>query len=421
MAGKIQLGRIGPVVAMLVVLVVAALLGSLWGASSVQIVDTGPWQLGVGYQALYVQAVADAYAKDANEAMAIERLSFLCQQDGGLEAAFEQASILYGANPVESANLAQLRTLVTDGAVQQNPDAPVCNLRPVNNQLLTVGRLLAPVLLILMGVGIVLYGVFVVIRASETPTAAARPAAPAPASVSASTAPPSAGTAERGRATLPGIFGKKPSEQETVRSAAAEGAKISATVEKTDFTKVGAEPPIVQFMTTYLHGDDLYDDSFSIETPSGEFLGETGVGISETIGSGDTKNVTAFEVWLFDKNDIRTVTKVLMSDHAFNDDAIRAKLAPKGEAVLAKPGDRIMLETASLRVQARIVDLSYGSGPLPPNSFFSRLTIELAAWKREGQPVSRAAGLPQAPMGGGPAGPGTPPTGMPPFGGGPRP
>lgn len=421
MAGKTQLGKIGPVVALLVVHVVAALLGSLWGASSVQIVDTGPWQLGVGYQALYVQAVADAYAKDANEAMAIERLSFLCQQDGGLEAAFEQASILYGANPVESANLAQLRTLVTDGAVQQNPNAPVCNLRPVNNQLLTVGRLLAPILLILIGIGIVLYGVFTIIRASEAPEAPARPAAPAPAPVSTSAAPAPASAPERARATLPGIFGKKPSEQDTVRSAAAEGAKISATAEKTDFTKVGAEPPIVQFMTTYLHGDDLYDDSFSIETPSGEFLGETGVGISETIGSGDTKNVTAFEVWLFDKNDIRTVTKVLMSDHAFNDDAIRAKLAPKGEAVLAKAGDRITLETASLRVQARIVDMSYGTGPLPPNSFFSRLTIELAAWKREAQPVSRAAGLPQAPMGGGPAGPGTPPTGMPPFGGGPRP
>jgi hypothetical protein len=44
--------------------------------------------------------------------------------------------------------------------------------------------------------------------------------------------------------------------------------------------------------------------------------GECGVGISETIGVGDPKKVTAFEVWLFDKNDIQTVTKVLMSAHA---------------------------------------------------------------------------------------------------------
>jgi hypothetical protein len=42
------------------------------------------------------------------------------------------------------------------------------------------------------------------------------------------------------------------------------------------------EPPVVQFMTTYMLGDDLYDDSFSIDAPTGEFLGECGVGISET-------------------------------------------------------------------------------------------------------------------------------------------
>ncbi|NLF51019.1 MAG: hypothetical protein GX577_07765, partial [Leptolinea sp.] len=49
------------------------------------------------------------------------------------------------------------------------------------------------------------------------------------------------------------------------------------------------EPPVVQFMTTYMLGDDLYDDSFSIDAPTGEFLGECGVGISETIGVGDPK------------------------------------------------------------------------------------------------------------------------------------
>jgi hypothetical protein len=78
-----------------------------------------------------------------------------------------------------------------------------------------------------------------------------------------------------------------------------------------------------------------------------------------------------------------------MSEHAFNDDAIKAKLAPKGEAVQARPGETITLETATLRVKARLVDISYGSGPYPPNSFFERITIELAAWPRED---TRAAG-----------------------------
>ena len=51
-------------------------------------------------------------------------------------------------------------------------------------------------------------------------------------------------------------------------------------------------------------------------TPEGEFLGECGMGISDATGIGDADQVTAFEVWLFDKNDIQTVTKEVMSAHA---------------------------------------------------------------------------------------------------------
>jgi hypothetical protein len=85
----------------------------------------------------------------------------------------------------------------------------------------------------------------------------------------------------------------------------------------------GAQP-VAQFTSKYRPGDVGYDDSFSIDTPAGDFLGECGVGMSETIGVGDPKKITALEVWLFDKNDIRTVTKVLMSEHSFYDDALRA-------------------------------------------------------------------------------------------------
>ncbi|MBP8858167.1 MAG: hypothetical protein KBG60_09095, partial [Anaerolineaceae bacterium] len=107
-----------------------------------------------------------------------------------------------------------------------------------------------------------------------------------------------------------------------------------------------------------------------------------GVGISETIGVGDPKKVTAFEVWLFDKNDIQTVTKVIMSDHAWNDVAISQRLAAKGEPVLMAPGKQVLLETASLILEARVVDVAYGQGSLPANSFFDRLTLELAVWPK---------------------------------------
>ncbi len=142
--------------------------------------------------------------------------------------------------------------------------------------------------------------------------------------------------------------------------------------------------PLARFQTTYSRGHDTYDESFSIENADGDFLGECGVGLSETLGADVPKNVTAFEVWLFDKNDIRTVTKVVMSDHAFFDEAIKAKLAPKGEPVLARPNETIVLETATLIVNAAITELEYGTGALPPQSFFERFTVELSAWNKEG-------------------------------------
>ena len=141
--------------------------------------------------------------------------------------------------------------------------------------------------------------------------------------------------------------------------------------------------PITQFMSTYMAGDDLYDDSYSIDSAMGEFLGECGVGISETIGVGEPKKITAFEVWLFDKNDIQTVTKVLMSDHAYNDDNINQKLASKGEPILISPGKSILLETATLKLEARVVDMNYGSGSMLDNSYFDRMTLELVVWEKE--------------------------------------
>jgi hypothetical protein len=142
------------------------------------------------------------------------------------------------------------------------------------------------------------------------------------------------------------------------------------------------QAPMAQFMASYKAGDDLFDDSFSIDSPSGEFLGECGVGISETIGVGVPKKVTAFEVWLFDKNDIQTVTKVLMSAHAFTDPTIRQKLEAKGEPFQAVSGGQTILETATLKLVARVVDMSYGQGAMPENSYFDSLVLELAIWQK---------------------------------------
>ncbi|NTW08508.1 MAG: hypothetical protein HGA28_02945 [Anaerolineaceae bacterium] len=177
------------------------------------------------------------------------------------------------------------------------------------------------------------------------------------------------------------LFGRRGSGEVT---AVMQAAEISRKAEKTNFEQLGLAPPITQTMTTYILGDDLYDESFSIDTQAGEFMGEYGVGVSEAIGVGDPKKVTALEIWLFDKNDIKTATKVLMSQHAFNDLGIRSRLEPKGELVQIEAQSQVLLETATLQLLATVVDLEYGTGPMPANSYFERVTLELAIWPRQG-------------------------------------
>ena len=136
-----------------------------------------------------------------------------------------------------------------------------------------------------------------------------------------------------------------------------------------------------RMQATYTAGMDNFDASYPLETQRQGFLGECGVGVSETVGDGLPDKVTAFDLWLFDKTDVRTVTHILMSEYAFNEPGVRAKLQTKGDAILASKNQVITLETQSLKVDARILDLAYASNPsLPPNSYFQRLVIEIATY-----------------------------------------
>ena len=141
--------------------------------------------------------------------------------------------------------------------------------------------------------------------------------------------------------------------------------------------------PIAQFLTTYMYGDDLYDESFIFDAPNGAFLGECGVSFSDIVGSGEPKKISAFEIWLFDKNDVQTVTSVLMCQHAFDDLFMRENLEKKGDSVLAEVEKRFTMETASLVLEGHVVDLSYGELLQTPQSYFQRLTLELAVYEKK--------------------------------------
>jgi hypothetical protein len=116
------------------------------------------------------------------------------------------------------------------------------------------------------------------------------------------------------------------------------------------------------FETAYNLGDEGYDVSYSVESPTGEFLGECGISALESADASGPVGVVAFELWLFDKEDVRTEARVLMSEEAFGDDALREEMATRGELIKAEQGQVVVLETANLRVDASVIDLVYESG-----------------------------------------------------------
>jgi hypothetical protein len=315
-----------------------------WGPLAVTWTDASFADLHPDFQKEYVLLVASAYVADLDPDKAVERIGRLGSDGNQILADMAAAAQEKNPQSTETILLGQLKAVVEakTGSATAPPSGAAPSSAQPQSQPSLLSRFALPLAACLVVILVGAVGGFLYLRTLGKPRAA-RPSPAKPAG---------------GRATAP----------------PGEAAPVA--------TPTGA-PPVARFMTTYTLGDDVYDDSFSVDGPDGSFLGECGMGISETIGVGDPKKVTAFEVWLFDKNDIRTVTKVLMSEHAFRDEGLKSRLAAKGEPVQAVPGDTVMLETATLIVTARVVDMAYGGGALPTNSFFERLTIELAAFKKQ--------------------------------------
>ncbi len=320
-------------------LVIGILLGLLYGwvIDPVEWVNATPEHLRADLQQDYLRLVIESYSANRDAPLALERYR-------GLGAAGADALAAVAAQPgeLDPTAIQRFRAAIEILAPEGPTEEPRGGLLGG-----PASRFILPLCGIALAFGVLLFLALLIRRRMEG-------AAP--------------GTIEGGR-----MF-EMPSEAELGYSAAGEPI-------------TGEREPLATFRTTYTLGDDLYDDSFSIETPSGDFVGECGVGIGDVIGVGEPKKVSAFEIWLFDKNDIQTVTKVLMSRYAFHDEATRNRLAAKGDPVEAESGGVVYLETASLEVEARIVDMTYGQGPLPQGSYFERMTVELRAWARAGGPA----------------------------------
>lgn len=337
----------------LAVLIGGVILGLIWSYTFGPTVyyDADPRALHQSWQDEWVKLLADRYAEETNTDISANIANLLARVDDPLGIVDRLLS-----TPGEEVNrdkLVAIRTFAEQAqpvAVQPPQTSFIGNIIPF---------ILAPLVVAVVGTIVaILWGMFIHPNLIEP-------------------------LLNRGTKASPEVV------QE--RKQRVESARLMET-KKTDFVATSNfGPPLMQKMSTYTPGFGTYDESYTIEDEQERFLGECGALVSESIGTGDPAKAAAIEVWLFDKDDfVRTVTKVFASEYAFTDPALRSKLEAKGDLVQAQVGATVMMETSTLRLQARIVDMQYGSGPLPSNSYFDKMTIELAAWRKD------ASGVPAA-------------------------
>lgn len=388
-------GGIPPWAPALGTLVLGIVLGLVYGwmISPVEVQGGGPEIMGPGSQQAWVEMVADSYAVTGDAAAAQARMRPL--QESGEAGSFLSAALQEAqrtGNLAKEQRLQQLSQLLAvepttpgeaGGETAVPPEQAGTNWLALLGGCLLVG-------LVVVGVGAMAYRMRMS-QGTARPRAKSRQRTPSSRQSATVGAPPPAsrrsGSSEQAALQAPPAT---PSTEDGDEDAldklfddTADVVSEASEVRELDFGEEEAapvqySPALDEFMTRYSYGDDNYDMSFAIETPQTEFLGECGVGVSETLNAGSPQQVTAFEIWLFDKDDIRTVTKVLLSDHAWNDEELRGKLAPKGELIHVQEGDTLDLETKSLRVRARVREVEYGPGEAgQENAFFEHLVVEL--------------------------------------------
>lgn len=346
----------------LVVGVIAFFIGLLWAYALQPTVfyDADPSTLQQSWQDEWVRLIADRYAAVANNS--VPSAEFEEQIVRLLRAVDNPLGIVRGINRLE---LEPLATRAQENAAQTPAPGLIANLLPF---------IIGPIIFVAVFViGSLLWGFYISTLIVDPIRKRLRPKSVEDQKV---------------RAELDAIHAAR-DMQKKLKDEATAAPVVS------DFG-----PPVARHVSIYFPGR-AYDDSFSIEDEAkdDEFLGECGAVISEAIGAGGSEKVTAIEVWLFDKEDfVRTLTGVFVSEYANSDPALRSKLEPKGQLVIARPGAIITLETNALRMQARIVDVGYGSGELPSNSFFEKITIELQAWRKDGKGAAVATAPAQPAM-----------------------
>lgn len=305
-----------------------------WWLWPVQWTNAGPSDLQADHQDTYLQMIADSFALNGNSELALARLAGLKksgQKDADLTAMIMTAAQarLQAGKVEDSGRLTRLVTALNlPPATVSEPSSVQPSTTSRSGWLRILGILF---FLALLGAGVLLL--------------------------------------------LTQLQRREPTRRRRIPSDEEESPARLVEEEPEAVSPATPESAFAEFETVYRLGDEAYDVSYSVESATGEFLGECGVSALEK-EAGTPGRFTAFDIWLFDKLDSRTETKVLMSVRAFADETLRAKLADRREFIQAEKGKIVALETENLNLYATITDVEYEAGS--ESGVFAKLATKLA-------------------------------------------
>ena len=135
------------------------------------------------------------------------------------------------------------------------------------------------------------------------------------------------------------------------------------------------------YNTGFALGDDRYDESFPINGSMGELIGECGATALERAGLETPAKFTTLAVWVFDKTDFQSTTKLLMTNHVYNDAVVRGKLKERGDALEARNGV-FEIVTSTMRVEVEVSGLDFGPIDNDPLGFYEKANLQFRVFKK---------------------------------------
>ncbi len=164
-------------------------------------------------------------------------------------------------------------------------------------------------------------------------------------------------------------FPRPDMEPEQAGKAAIAGAAVTST---------GGMARVGEYKAEYEMGAADYDEAFDIFDANGAYIGQCGLELVDPVGKTHDQ-AAALQVWLWDTNDPDTKVKVLMSEGAFRDTAMRDQLADDHEVLPVRKGAEFELRSYNLLLKGVVDKVEYAEQE-PVGGIFSELRARMAVY-----------------------------------------